>query len=415
MANGAGVSVFLGNGDGSFQSALTVGVGDGPISVAVGDFNSDGAEDLAVANNASDTGSAILGNGDGSFVQPPIVRAGGLPISGVVADFNGDGRLDLGVANFGSNDFSVLLGNGDGTFQETRSFATGSKPLNIALGDFNGDGVRDVAVANRGTYPEYADASVSVLLGNGDGTFQEARNLDVGGSPRSIAVGDFNGDQVDDLVVAVYPSNVWLLLGNGDGIFQTPRSLSTEYDPRAVAVGDFNRDGANDLAIAFSRAFSGPVTILLGNGDGSFQPERNFDVGNGPVSMVVRDLNNDGVEDLAVARFCTTPRCYVGFASVLLGNGDGSFQPVRDYFVGNGAGNIVVADLNGDGAQDLAMLNGGNSFSVLVGNGDGTFRTPQTYAPGGAFVAAGDFNGDDRPDLALGSGAIFVLINDTPR
>ncbi len=409
-------SVFLGNGDGTFQAGRRVGVGG---FKAVGDFNGDGAQDLAVSNALSDTVSVVLGNGDGTFVEPPSFPVGNSPSSAAVSDLDGDGILDLVVANARSNDLSVLLGNGDGTFQQARHFGAGNVPSSVAVGDFNGDGVNDLAVANAGTYPQYDDANVSVLLGNGDGTFQEARSFEVASSPRSIAVADFNGDGVLDLVVANYPSNnVSLLLGNGDGTFQAPRNFFAGNSPVSVAVGDFNRDGAKDLAVANNSGWSGSVTVLLGNGDGSFQPERSFGLGSGPIFVAVGDLNNDGVEDLAVARYCTTPRCFVGYAAVLLGNGDGSFQAVGDYFVGNAAGNIAVADLNGDGAQDLAMINGGNSVSILVGNGDGSFRPPQPYGPGGGFVAVGDFNGDGRPDLAMANrtlNAVWVLINNTPR
>jgi len=209
LANGdfVSVSVFLGNGDGTFQSGPRVAVGEG-AGVSVGDFNGDGALDLATVNGFSDTFSVVLGKGDGTFVEPPSFRAGNTAVAAAAADFNGDGALDLAVANARSNDLSVLLGNGDGTFQEPRNFGAGSVPSSVAVGDFNGDGVKDVVVANAGTDPQYVDGSVSVLLGNGDGTFQPARNLDVGGSARGISVGDFNGDGFDDLVVADYPSNV---------------------------------------------------------------------------------------------------------------------------------------------------------------------------------------------------------------
>src|SRR5216684_8870871 len=162
-------------------------------------------------------------------------------------------------------------------------------------------------------------------------------------------------------------------------------------------------------------AGAGSVAILLGNGDGSFQSPRSFNAGSGPLSVAIGDFNTDGVQDLAVARLCLTPRCGTGNAVVLLGNGDGSFQSPQDYLVGRGAGTIAVGDFNADGVQDLAMVSGGNSISVLVGNGDGSFQTPRKFGPGGS-LAVGDFNGDGLQDLTAansGSNKVWVLITNT--
>src|SRR5262249_47808781 len=181
--------------------------------------------------------------------------AGSQPDSVAVADFNGDGVRDLAVANSYSNDVSVLLGNGDGSFQTGRNFGAGSFPTYVAGGDFNGDGVPDLVVTNAGTPPDYA-GSVSVFLGKGDGSFQAAQSFGAGSYSTSVAVGDLNGDGVPDLVVAnagMYPDyagSVSVLLGSGDGSFQTAQSLSASDRPRSVAVGDFNGDGGLDLAVA---------------------------------------------------------------------------------------------------------------------------------------------------------------------
>jgi hypothetical protein len=173
-----------------------------------------------------------------------------------VGDFNGDGIQDLAVANWGSNTVSVLLGNGDGTFQAARNFAAGSHPSSVAVGDFNGDGIQDLAVAESG--------GVSVLLGNGDGTFEAAHSFAAGG-PDSVLVGDFNRDGIQDLAV-VSPFGVRVLLGNGDGTFQTTHvSYVAGSDPLAVAVGEFNGDGWPDLAVA--NAFPNGVAILLNDGN----------------------------------------------------------------------------------------------------------------------------------------------------
>jgi len=300
------VSVLLGKGDGTVLTALNFAVGSGPksgpASVAIGDFDGDGVPDLAVANSGLggvppfETGniSVLLGKGDGTFQSAVNFAAGTNPFSVVVGDFNGDGVPDLAIANFGSNNISVLLGNGNGSFQEARNFSVGIGPMSIATGDFNGDGVPDLAVAN------FHSNDVSLLLGKGDGTFQTAISVSVGNGPFSLAVGDVNSDRALDLLVAT-ADGVSVRLGNGDGTFLPPRIFPAGFDPVAVAVGDFNGDGVPDLAVANLNALD--ASVLLGNGDGTFQAALNFGVASNPISLAVGDFNGDGLSDVAVANF----------------------------------------------------------------------------------------------------------------
>jgi hypothetical protein len=215
-----------------------------------------------------------------------------------VADFNGDGKLDLAVANNRSNNVSILLGNGDGTFQPAVEYGAGSNPTSVTVADFNGDGKLDLAVANNGSN------NVSILLGNGDGTFQPDVNFAAGSGPSSLAVGDFNGDGKLDLAVANNGSNnVSILLANGDGTFQPAVEYSAGESPSSVVVGDFNGDNKLDVAVANNGNGNSPmasIIIFLGNGDGTFQPAVEYSAYQGASSMAVGDFNGDSRLDLAV-------------------------------------------------------------------------------------------------------------------
>jgi hypothetical protein len=424
-----GVSILLGNGNGTFQPAVNYAGGAQLVSVAVGDFNGDGLLDLAVVEGAQTGGSpgvsVLLGNGNGTFQAARTFNAGTIPVSVAVGDFTGDGRLDLAVANAGDSQgrgqgVSVLLGNGDGTFQAARTFDAGTQPRSVAVGDFNGDGPLDLAVADAGD-SQGRGQGVSVLLGNGDGTFQPARTFLAYG-PESVAVGDVNGDAIPDLAVGGR-FLVSVLLGNGDGSFQAPRTFAAGSHTTSVTVGDFNGDGLLDLAVTDVGSypdFNGTVNVFLGNGDGSFQFARTFAAGRFPQSAAVGDFNGDGLLDLAVADY-GADYGVAGAVSVLLGNGDGSFQATPSYFAGTRPDSVAVGDFTGDGQLDLAVADQGDSqgrgegVSVLLGNGDGTFQVPRTYAAGSFpdSVVVGDFNGDGILDVAVangGSNNVSVLL-----
>src|SRR5216684_3491351 len=397
------VSVLLGNGDGSFQTARSFGAGIWPSSVAVGDFNADGVPDLAVANRGSNDVSVLLGNGDGRFQAARSFAVGSALVSVAVGDLNGDGVPDLAATKGNSNDVSVLLGNGDGSFQAPRDFGVGARPFSVAVSDFNGDGVVDLAVADS------AAIEVSILLGYGDGSFEVTPALRVPVNPVSVAAGDFNGDGVPDLAVVnmgTSPSyvdgTVSVLLGNGDGRFQEARSFAAGSLPSSVAVGDFNGDGLPDLAVANDHPSMGTVAVLLGNGDGSFQTARSFGAGSHPSGVAVGDFNGDGVPDLAVTNLGSYPTYLDGGGSVLLGIGDGSFQTARSFQAGHGPSFVALSDFNGDGFLDLAVANNlSNYVSVHFGNGDGSFQAAQGFWTGShpSSVVVSDFNGDGLPDL----------------
>jgi hypothetical protein len=338
--------------------------GPKPIFVTTGDFNGDGKLDLASANNLSvgdNTVSVLLGNGDGSF-QPTKDAKKVVPVpssSVTTGDFNGDGKLDLATANpigVSAHTVGVLLGFGDGSFQPTKEFATGTKPSSVTTGDFNGDGKLDLATANENSN------NVSVLLGNGDGSFQPKKDFASLAGPISVTTGDFNGDGKLDLASANINSvSVGVLLGNGDGTFQAKKDFATGPSPFSVTAGDFNGDGKLDLATA--NADGDNVSVLLGNGDGSFQPKKDFMTGSFPLSVTAADFNGDGKLDLASANSGDNTNTL----SVLLGNGDGSFQPKSDFATGSYPISVTTGDFNGDGKPDLASANNGNdTLSVLL-------------------------------------------------
>ena len=328
-----------------------------------------------------------------------------------VADFRGSRRTDIAETNYDSATVGALLGNGDGTFQGQVSYNVGGFPQAVAIGDFNGDGKPDLVVTATGAPPN--PNALSVLLGNGDGTFQTPAKYATGGFPFAVAVGDFNRDGHLDLVVANYgDANVGILFGNGDGTFQaqTVYSCSCPLGPTSVAVGDFNDDGVLDLVAVDNYG----AYVLLGNGDGSFQAPVSYSRNFNYESVVVADFNGDAKLDLALV--AAPPNQNNGSAiSIFLGNGDGTFQPPVDFYAGPSPSAVVAGDFNGDGRLDLAVANGTQpaSVSILLSNGDGTFQAPLTFGAGndtwsyGGPLAVGDFNGDGRLDLAVDIGNVY--------
>ncbi len=363
-----------------------------------------GAVSFTDQTNSNLLGSATLGAATASLAfQPQLTYGvGSNPSSVAVGDFNGDGIPDLAVANSEDNTVSVLLGQGDGTFTSQPTLEVGSFPNCVAVGDFNGDGIPDLAVANLG------GNTVGVLLGKGDGTFSSA-TLEVVDSPYVVAVGDFNGDGIPDLAAANFNrATVSVLLGQGDGTFTSKSTPGVGFNPDSLAVGDFNGDGIPDLAVA--NLAGATVSVLLGQGDGTFTSKPTLKVGSYPTSVAVGDFNGDGIPDLAVANSEDTT------VSVLQGLGDGTFTGKPTLEVGFNPNFVAVGDFNLDGIPDLAVALNGGTVSVLQGLGDGTFTSESTPGVGSSpySVAVGDFNGDGVPDLVTANAAssnVSVLLN----
>lgn len=342
---------------------------------------------------------------DSLFDVPMYYDVGDVPLSIISNDFNGDGNYDLATANIGSENISILLGNGDGTFQNAVNYLIGGGPNSVFSIDFDGDGDNDLATAN------FSSSNISILLGNGDGTFQNAVDYDIGNYPNSIFSIDFNGDGNNDLATAnsFFFSDVSILLGNGDGTFQSAVSYSAGDGPYSVFSIDFNGDSNYDLAI--TNVSSSDISILLGNGDGTFQSAVNYAVGDYPGSVFSIDFNGDGINDLATANE------FSDNVSILLGNGDGTFQGAVNYVVGNEPQSIFSIDFDGDGDNDLATANEkSDNVSILLGNGDGTFQSAVNYAVGEQPISvfSTDFNGDGDYDLATANASsdnVSILLN----
>jgi hypothetical protein len=334
------------------------GTGQTAVFVAIADLNGDGKLDLAVAECGSNVVTILLGKGDGSFQAGASYPVGMCPASVASGDFNRDGKLDLAVTNIDSNDISVLLGNGTGTFQAPVSYAVPEGPISVTVGDFNGDGKLDLAAALNKFNGTATGTKVSVLLGNGDGTFQGAVSYPTGTAPSSVAVGDFNHDGKLDLAVSNSSSDdVSVLLGNGDGTFQPAVNYATASGPSSVAIGDFNHDGNLDLAVSSGAA--GAVSVLLSNGDGTFQPHVDYHIGGFPTSIAVADLNGDNKQDLAVGDFQR-------FVQVLLGKGDGTFQAPVGYSIPGSPSSVAIGDFNRDGGVDIAVPDYANGAATVL-------------------------------------------------
>lgn len=388
-----------------FSSTPRYGADRQSRSVAIAEFNGDGKLDLAVVNLGRNNVSILLGDGVGGFGPPSHTAVNVEPNVVAAGDFNKDGKTDLVVGYLFFSPLSVLLGNGDGTFSGPTTIGNSANSLDLAVADFNTDGNTDIAVASA--------SFQMILLGNGSGGFT-ANNISVGSGATSVAAGDINGDGIQDAAFTADGSGNWkvaLVLGNAAGNFSVNASLTLDQAPTGIAIGNFNADSQPDLLLSVNW-FEPRVMLFLNQGNNNFTLSTQFFAGREPRHVTAGDFNGDGKLDAAA------PLTGADGVVIALGNGLGSFSAPMFFGAGRQPWSIGSGDLNADGKLDLVTSddpsNSDKPFatggvSVLLGTGSGAFQsyrsyvypfTPQFVLTPNA-IAAGDFNNNNRPDLAL--------------
>ncbi len=395
---------FIGKGDGTFEPPVEFNISG--RSMNTGDFDKDGAEDIVTGMN--DRVYILFARGDGTFIdRKEIHGAGSYQI--LSADFDGDNTTDLAMPEDGKGTlFSTILNRGNKSlkepFQGTDSYWVGDGPISVKTWDLNNDGKLDLVTANE------LSGDVSILLNNGDGRLKTPAAYKVGKLPNSVAIEDLNGDTYPDIITTNYGSNdISVLLGKGDGTFQNQQIYAVGPNPKDLVVGDFNRDGKSDIAVTNFNSSSNHISILIGNGDGTFQPQRIHIIdGEMPSSIVKGDFNEDGFMDLAVLNYSLYSGgndVYVSYITLLLGKGDGTFSNKVVYSLNWIWINALLSkDLNKDGKLDLIIVTDSTEGTIiLLGDGNGEFLR-KSVIESIDLVSLGDLNNDGEIDLLGAAG-----------
>ena len=335
-------------------------------------------------------------------------KVGKNPTAIITVDLNQDSITDLITTNIASNTISILLGNGDGTFRDQIQLHVCQEPRALAMGDFNEDSHSDVALACSG------GDEIALLLGHGNGRFEEGQRYPVHRTPIALATDDINRDGHADLVVALRNDKIKVFLGNGTGEFRHGVQYEHGDTPTSVALSDLNADGKLDLVVTNGGPMSNAVSIWLGNGDGSFRDPKDYSTGHRPLGVSFADFNNDHHSDLLVIN--GEKDCFTTF----LGNGNATFRPGKDSGADAGPNFGLAKDFNGDRLVDVAIVNlQSNDLSILFGKGDGTFHyPPRNYRTKSGPFALSSFRvtnaGAEEPGLAIadnGSGSVSIFLH----
>jgi len=370
----------------AFEAKTAMPTGSSPSAVAVGDFNGDGDQDIAVTVESNNRVYIYNGHGDGTFSFAVSYVVGTQPVAITAVDLNHDGKLDLAVANRQSGTVSILIGNGNSSFATAVGYNVGSLPVSIAAANYDADGYTDLVTVNRGDVcgpPFNPCGTVSLLRNNGDGTFYAGATLYPGVVPDTIAAGVFTAGGDSDFVITSFTSNDFLVyLGDGGGGFPIVKGPSATLTASVVLVADFNGDGNADVAI--SRADSGDVSQQLGNGDGTFQAAAIYSegaVGAHPYSGTTADFDGDGHPDIGFANYSDNSIAVLRTRTA----GNGGFDSALTFTGGlNGPSSIASADFNHDGKADLVVVNaGGDSITIFLNRSIPTDRV---------FMDGFDFN-----------------------
>jgi Ca2+-binding RTX toxin-like protein len=388
--------------------------GNGPDSIVTADFNGDSLPDLAVADqdgSPSPTVDVLLNEGGGIFAPAESLTVQSTPKALAEGDLRNDGKIDLVSANEFGHSVSVLLGNGDGSFQAADNIALGSTvyPVGVAIGDVTGDGIPDIVVASSGGFFG-GFSGIIIIPGNGDGTFKAPQQIALGNGTDAVALADLSNNNLLDIVAANGEDDTLnVLMSNGNGTFQPATTLAVGNTPKSVTAADLTNDGTIDLVVTNGGAPtnqnpSHTISILMGNGDGTFQPQEVVSVGSNPYDAVVADFNGDGIPDLAVANRSDST------VSVMLGNGNGTFQPAMVVQTGTFDEGIVAADFDRKGDIELATADLGTPEQT---QGDVTvlLQTPFISEANGTLTVVGDVGPDAIDVNTDGDGNLIASLN----
>lgn len=418
------VSILVGKGDGTFSPGPDIPVGASPMALYVADIDQDGIPDLLVVNKGSNTFSVLDGVGDGSFKEASHYVVGNAPVAASIGRFYGGTAVDLVTVNSLSRSLSIPAGNVGGTFAAGRAYAAGLQPVSVASGDIDSDGNPDLVVANDCTaVNSCVSGEIAILLGDPHGGYSLSSRVVMGGNSVSVSLFDVNRDgKLDLLSFNRTDRNVAVRLGSGDGTFGPLNTFALSGYPISLVSADINRDGSPDLAVvedcgSTSCSEPGQVEVLLGTGTGVFKSVSTQGVGYAPVGLSAGVTRKGGQIDLVVANRCgKDASCKSqGTATLLYGDGTGSFRTASESSIGNHPSSIALADLSGTGTLDLAVTHRDDAtIAVSAGKGDGTFGAATFYSVGStpSAMTVADLNGDGKADLAIanaGDSTVTVL------